>query len=97
AEHFPGTLIAGKCPWCAAGDHARQLVKQQDQRQPALRGARPILQAASKDLRAQIAEALTRLAVLLGFVAGPQAVLLLADQLRRAARAEPPDPQPLPR
>ncbi|MNV91402.1 hypothetical protein D3C71_1858940 [compost metagenome] len=71
-----------------AVDHARQLVKQQDQPKPALRALQPLIQTTRQGLLDQIAEALLRLDVVV--LAKPQRALLVSDVLGTDAPSEPP-------
>ncbi|MCY1186022.1 hypothetical protein D9M73_268530 [compost metagenome] len=71
-----------------AVDHARQLIEQQNQTQPALRALQPLVQTARQGLLDQIAEALLRLDVVV--LAEPQRALLVSDVLRAGAPSEPP-------
>ncbi|MNH19311.1 hypothetical protein D3C79_790410 [compost metagenome] len=83
-----GTPVAIEGMRRVAVDHARQLVEQQNQTQPALRALQPLVQTARQGLLDQIAEALLRLDVVV--LAEPQRTLLVSDVLRAGAPSEPP-------
>ena len=96
ADQRLGARIAGVGTRRVAEDHSRQLVEQQDQRQPALRRAGPVGQPAVQGLANQATETDIRGFVLAGALAEPQAVALGGDVAGVQGVAEPPVEQRLP-
>ena len=96
AHQLLGALVAGERLRRVAMDHARQLIEQQYQREPALGQFGPVLQLAVQSLFDQCAEALARLVVLFCAVAKPESLLFSRDLAGAGALAEPPVEQVLP-
>ncbi len=83
-------FAAGERLRCAAMDHARQLVEQQDKREPALRRPCPIVQLTGKCSFAEATETFPRFGILFRLVAEPEAVLRVCYFSGGNALTEPP-------
>ncbi|KAF1053646.1 MAG: hypothetical protein GAK43_01316 [Stenotrophomonas maltophilia] len=90
AHQYLSLGIAGIGARLIAEDHARQLIQQQDQPQPALRRAGPGLQFAGQGLAHQAPEAIAAIGIATGVLAEPQAVALGSHLGGQQGIAEPP-------